>query len=529
MRQEQHLPLNYPLKKKRQIDILSINIKEDKVKSNNDQDVHVLIIDDEKSIREGSARILSRIGCHVSTASRGEEGLELLERMTDVSIVLLDLKMPGIDGMEVLSIIREKYKDIMVIIMTGFATVETAIQAMKQGAYDFIPKPFEPDHVRLVVNRARETIKLTWQAEKLTQERQRTLLDLGTEKSRLKSIIEALPNGVMVTNTQGQVVLMNPALIRQLSLPKGTKPGVPIEGIVDDVGFQEFVHQISSTKPNKVSTYELKLPDQKFFMARGRPVLGDENECMGVVIILVNITAMKVLDQLKSEFVAKVSHELRSPLSTIHEQLTVVMNELGEEKASDKQEYLLSRAQQKTKGLISLIGDLLDLSRIEAGAATQDPRPVQIEDLLASIVDFLGAQARRKKQKLTLEKLSDNIPAFKADPLSLESIFGNLVTNAINYTPENGTITVRIKLVDQKICVDVQDTGFGIDSKYHDKIFERFYRVKDKNTRYITGTGLGLPIVKSLVDTLGGKISLESEVEKGTTFHVVFPVETQSK
>ena len=501
------------------------------MKSNTDKDIHVLIIDDEKSIREGSARILSRIGCQVSTASRGEDGLELLEKTPDVSIVLLDLKMPGIDGMEVLGIIRKKYEDIMVIIMTGFATVETAIQAMKQGAYDFIPKPFEPDHVRLVVNRAREKIKLTWQTEKLTQERQRTLLDLGTEKSRLKSIIEALPNGVMVTNTQGQAVLMNPALIRQLSLPKDTKSGIPIEGIIEDSGFQEFVQKIqemSSTNSEKISTYELQLPDQKFFMARGRPVLGDDNECLGVVIILVNITAMKVLDQLKSEFVAKVSHELRSPLSTIHEQLTVVMNELGEEKASDKQEYLLSRAQQKTKGLISLIGDLLDLSRIEAGAATQDPRPVKIEELLASIVDFLGAQARRKKQKLSLEILSENIPEFKADPLSLESIFGNLVTNAINYTPENGTIVVRIKYEDQKIFVDVEDTGFGIDLKYHDKIFDRFYRVKDSNTRYITGTGLGLPIVKSLVEALGGTISLESAVEQGTTFHVVFPVESQS-
>jgi len=490
-----------------------------------DKDIHVLIIDDEQGIREGCARILSRIGCETSIASRGEDGLEILKKTSDISIVLLDLKMPGIDGMEVLGRIREKYKHIMVIIMTGFATVETAIQAMKQGAYDFIPKPFEPDHVRLVVNRAREKIKLTWQTEKLTQERQRTLLDLGTEKSRLTGIIEALPNGVMVTNTQGQVVLMNPALKRQLSLPKDLKSGMPIEALINDVGFQEFVHKINEVplkNSDEIFTYELILPDHKFFLARGRPVLASDNVCLGVVVILVNITAMKVLDQLKSEFVAKVSHELRSPLSTIHEQLAVVLNELGQENASDKQEYLLSRAKEKTQGLISLIGDLLDLSRLEAGAATQDPRPVQIEDLLSSIVDFLGARTKRKKQKLTLEKLTDNIPPFTADPLSLESIFGNLITNAINYTPENGSITVRIKVENQSIIVDIQDTGFGIDPKYHDKIFDRFYRVKDQNTRYITGTGLGLPIVKGLVDALGGKISFESEVGKGTTFKVVF-------
>jgi len=173
--------------------------------------IPILIIDDEESIREGSERILTRMGCQVYKASRGTEGLDKLQTCS-VSIVLLDLKMPGMDGMEVLSHIQERHPNILVIIITGYATLETAVDAMKQGAYDFISKPFEPDQLRIVVNRARERIQLTEETKKLALERQRNLADLDTEKSRLRTIVESLPNGVLVTTAQGHAALMNPAL-----------------------------------------------------------------------------------------------------------------------------------------------------------------------------------------------------------------------------------------------------------------------------------------------------------------------------
>ena len=146
---------------------------------------------------------------------------------------------------------------------------------------------------------------------------------------------------------------------------------------------------------------------------RGQPVLGERGECLGAVVNLVDITAMKVLDRLKSEFVAKVSHELRSPLSTIHEQLALVLNDLMGQ-LSESEEHLLSRAKEKTQGLISTIGDLLDLSRIESGNTCQEPKPVQLEDLLSNIVDFLGTRARTKRQTLSLERPSNPLPTIKA-------------------------------------------------------------------------------------------------------------------
>jgi two-component system phosphate regulon sensor histidine kinase PhoR len=491
--------------------------------------IRVLIVDDEKDIRDASERILTKMGFEVVKASRGDEAIQILPEK-QVSIVLLDLKMPGLDGIEVLKQIQAMDKDILVIVITGYATVETAIEAMKLGAYDFIPKPFEPDHLRIVVNRAQEKLRLAWKAERLEQERRRTLADLDTEKSRVRTIIESLPNGVVVTNTQGQVVFMNPAFRGLLDLDPECTSGNQIDAYLPEDGLCKLIMEISQGKHvdyDDIPTYEFAVSDQKYLMARGQPVLGERKECLGAVVNLEDITALKTLDRLKSEFVAKVSHELRSPLSTIHEQLAVFLGDMVGER-STQELHLLSRAKEKTLGLISLIGDLLDLSRIEAGAVCEEPRPVRLDELLQSIVDFLRSKATARNQSIMLELPEATLPSITADPLALESIFGNLITNAINYTQEGGQIRVEVDLSGIHVCVKIKDNGFGIAEKHLEKIFERFYRVKDDKTRYITGTGLGLPIVKGLLDSLGGGIDVESSSGEGTTFTVLLPVPPQA-
>jgi signal transduction histidine kinase/FixJ family two-component response regulator len=493
--------------------------------TNETEAIHVLVVDDEQDIRDGSERILTRLGFQVLKASRGEEALDILEK-ENVSIVLLDLKMPGMDGIEVLTRIRELNQAILVIVITGYATVETAIEAMKQGAYDFISKPFEPDQLRIIVNRASEKIRLTREAQKLEQERERTLADLDTEKSRIHTIIASLPNGMMVTNAKGEVVLMNPAFRQLLELDPGLKPGDPIENYMPDQDLCQLVLEISQGRHvdyEDIPDYEFALSAQKYLLVKGQPVLGEKKQCLGAVVNVVDITAMKVLDRLKSEFVAKVSHELRSPLATIHEQLAVVLQELVGD-GTQQEQHILTRAQEKTRGLISLIGDLLDLSRIEEGLICHEPQPLQLEEQLKNIVDFLTAQAKSKNQSLILELPAESIPPLTADPLALESIFGNLITNAINYTPDGGEIMVVVDLAGINVRIKIIDNGFGIADKDLDNIFKRFYRVKDEKTRYITGTGLGLPIVKGLLEPLGGVIDVASTPGKGSVFTVLLPV-----
>lgn len=319
---------------------------------------------------------------------------------------------------------------------------------------------------------------------------------------------------------------MNPAFRQLLEIDPDLKPGNPIEDYVPDKGLCNLVKEISQGKYidyDDIPDYEFALSGKKYLLVRAQPVLGEKKECLGAVINVMDISNMKILDQLKSEFVAKVSHELRSPLSTIHEQLALVIRDMvGEASTGDQQ--ILSRAKEKTQGLISLIGDLLDLSRIEEGIICHEPKSVNLEEILKNIVDFLETRAKGKGQSLTLDLSENTLSLLLADPIAIESIFGNLITNAINYTQEGGKITVKADQAGINVRVQVIDNGFGIEARHLENIFERFYRVKDEKTRYITGTGLGLPIVKELTNSLGGLIDVESNPGQGSTFTVLLPV-----
>ena len=485
----------------------------------------IIVIDDEQNLREGAKRILSRMDFTVFLAPTGDAGLEIIEK-EPVGIVLLDMKMPGMPGMEVLKNIMAMERGIIVIVITGYATIETAIEAMKIGAYDFIPKPYEPDQLRIIVSRARDSIKLKQKADRLAEKQKRTLADLHTEKSRISTIINSLPNGVLVTDTKGIVVLINPTFYQQLDIDSAIGIGKSIDQYIDDKDLINLVMDISRGKYidyNDIPSHELNINNEKFFLTKCRPILGERHECLGTVMNIVDISAIKALDNLKSEFMAKVSHELRSPLSTIHEQLAMVVKSMSNEMAEDDQ-YMLARAKEKTLGLISTVGDLLDLSRIEAEMSVKELVPIQIDDLLKNIVDFLRTRAETKKQTISLAIPDSPLPAMEADLTTMESVFGNLITNAINYTQEGGEIKVSADMAGNNIRVKVADNGFGIESKHMDKIFKRFYRVKNDKTRFITGTGLGLPIVKGIIDSIGGYIDVKSEVNKGTTFTVLLPL-----
>lgn len=492
---------------------------------NSDEVQNVMVVDDEENIRFAVERILRKVGCNVFKAADGKEALNILEK-EKIEIVFLDLKMPGMDGMEVLQRIREIDEFILVIIITGYATIETAIEAMKQGAYDFIPKPFEADQLRLVARRALEKIYLTKEAARLEEERRRTLFDLATEKSRTHTIVEALPNGVLVTNSRNQIVLMNQVIKQYLGLDTYENIGKTLDECFTDEALCEFIKNIFQKQSigNDIPTYEMELAENKILLVRGKPVLGEDEAFLGVVVIFVDISAIKRLDRLKSDFVAKVSHELRSPLSTIHEQMAFVLQDMLEQEQSLRDQKILARAQEKTRGLISLIEDLLDLSRLESGTAYQNIQAVQVEEVLSSLVDFVQGQAQEKNQTLSLHLPDSSLLPVYADPQALESIFHNLIANAIKYTPEQGEINVQVEPKQNCLQVIVEDNGFGIKEEEQERIFERFYRVKDEKTRNITGTGLGLAIVKGLLDDIGGSISVQSQPGEGSTFTVTLSV-----
>lgn len=488
--------------------------------------ITILVIDDEQIMRDGASRILSKNGWGVITAMNGQQGLEVIQSRTqEIDVILLDLMMPGMSGMEVLDHIRAIDPNLLVIVITGYATVESAVEAMKKGAYDFIPKPFTPDQLRIVVRRALEKRTLQKEAEFLRRERERSLRDIATEKSKIKTIINCMGDGVLVCDSEGYIVLTNPAACRMLKLSESCLVGNLISQVNLDPELSKTIEEsLKSVGLSYTSvSQELSIGESQeiFLRAHTAPVKDDQGETIGAVTVLQDISHLKELDKMKSEFIAMVTHELRAPISAVEQQLSVILNRMAGD-ISEKQEKLLLRAKERTKGLLALIKDLLDLSKIEAGRMVQYKEPLSLQEVIQKVIDLMKVEADHKKIDLQFPAPSQD-PIVLADRTSMEGIFTNLISNAIKYTPEGGTVVVTLTEEGGFAKATVSDTGIGIKKEDLPRIFDKFYRVKSIETRQIVGTGLGLSIVKSIVDAHLGSISVESEEGGGTTFTVILP------
>ena len=487
---------------------------------------NILVIDDEQIMRDGCSRILSKNGWSVLTAENGKQGLHEIQDLGErLDLILLDLMMPGVSGMEVLEQVRALHPGLLVIVITGYATVESAVEAMKKGAYDFIPKPFTPDQLRLVVRRALERNALQKEAEFLRRERERSLRDIATEKSKVTTILNCMGDGVLVCDRDGCVVLANPAASRVLKMDEGSLLGNYAGQCNLPSPLSLTIEESLKTKEGGYSSVsqELSIGDsgEIFLRAHTAPVRNDIGETMGSVTVLQDITYLKELDQMKSDFIAMVAHELRSPIATVEQQLTVLLNKMAGE-ITEKQGQLLARAKERTRGVLTLIKDLLDLSKIEAGKMVQYKETLSLQEVIPRAMDLIKAEAEDKKIRLQCSA-APGVSLIQGDRNGIEEVFTNLLSNAIKYTLEGGEVKIHLEEQGGFVKAAVSDTGIGIKEEDLPRIFDKFYRVKTSETRQIIGTGLGLYIVKKIVDAHLGSISVESEVGKGTIFTVFFP------
>ena len=488
--------------------------------------VKILVIDDEEIMRDGCRRILARDGWTVMSAENGEQGLkDIRAQAEEIDVILLDLMMPGMSGMELLDRIQEIDPNLLVIVITGYATVELAVQAMKKGAYDFTPKPFTPDQLRLAVRRALEKRVLQREADFLRREREKSLRDVTTEKSKLKTIINCMGDGVIVCDSDGCIVLTNQAASRLLQAPEIQLVGTSIN---ECRLHPELLQSIDTSLKRDDAAYvsisqELDIGgnDGVYLRAHTATVHPDTNEILGSVTVLQDISHLKELDKMKSDFIAMVAHELRAPIATIEQQLNVIIDRMAGE-ITDLQAQLLGRARERTRGVLTLIKDLLDLSKIESGKMVQYKEPIYLHEVIAGVVDMMAPEAEEKRISIELTSRAQDLQ-ITADRRSVEEVFTNLVSNGIKYTPEQGNISISLDEMDGFAKVCVSDTGIGIKKADLDHIFDKFYRVKSMETRQIIGTGLGLSIVKSIVDAHFGSINVESKEGRGTTFTVLFP------
>lgn len=354
------------------------------------------------------------------------------------------------------------------------------------------------------------------------------------EASRQQAILEAVADGVLVTNPENRITFLNPSAERILRLRASKVVGQPLDQFVGLFGsaartwmttIRAWSEDPSSYQPGETYAEQIKLDDGRVVLVHLSPVIW-RNDFLGTVSIFRDITREVEVDRLKSEFVATVSHELRTPMTSIKGYVDLLL--MGAAGAlNENQIHFLEVVRSNTDRLSVLVNDLLDISRIEAGRVTLTFQPVDLRALAEDTVDELlrRSQEESKPMAIMLDAPPD-LPPAHGDPERIRQIFANLTDNAYNYTPAGGEIEITIQVVNDMLQVAVRDNGIGIPPENLHRVFERFYRGEDALVLATPGTGLGLSIVEQLVKMHHGEIWAESEgiPGRGSTFYFTLPI-----
>jgi signal transduction histidine kinase len=334
------------------------------------------------------------VGFRVETFEDGARGLAALADLKP-GLIVVDLKMPGISGLEVVRRVHEIDPEIVLVVITGYATIDTAVDAMKCGAYDFLPKPFSPDELRLIVRRGLE----------------RRRLSLAARRSELEREI------------------------------------------------------------------------------------------------------------LKRRFITFVSHQLRTPLVAVHQYLSVLKQLENTPDAAARREEWYDRCLRRIEEMQLLIRDWLTMAMAESHTLLKDRVSVDLRPLISAVLDTYRDMAAAEDVSLEAQLPAEPCLVL-GDRNCFNVLFDNLIVNAIKYNRPGGRVAVRAELTDGEVVIAVSDTGVGIPEKYRQLLFQEFFRVGAEEGKKTPGTGLGLAICKRIVSELGGSISVESEVNVGSTFQV---------
>jgi len=357
----------------------------------------ILIIDDEEVVLDSCTLILAGGNYQLATAKNGNLGLELAKEFQP-DLVFVDLKMPGISGLEVLERIRDLDPNIVSIVITGYATVSSAVEAMKNGAYDFLPKPFTPDEFRLITQR-------------------------GLDRRRL---------------------------------------------------------------------------------------------------VLETITLRKEKEMLRENFAAIVSHELKSPLGAVQQNLFVLEYEL-EDKLNEEQKEKIERMKSKINDLINLIHTWLRVISVDVKKLQESFKPTSIPAVIAKAVENVQPQAIRKNIEI-VPTVQEPLRFVNGDEGTLVEVVGNILHNGIKFSREGSRIQIKAEEKENTLIISIADTGIGISKEDLPYIFEDFY-TGDTGPIVEKSSGLGLAIAKRIVEAHNGSISVESELGRGTTFTILLPVQ----
>ncbi len=511
--------------------------------------IRILVVDDEEIIRKRLKSLLELDNFSVCTAENGRNAITVFKQ-AGPQIALVDIKLPGMDGIELLTHLKEIDEHLEVIIFTGHGGVDTAIQAMKLGAFSYIHKPIEYDELIIEIKRAlakqEMQKKLDSYVESLEQaieaknieimERKKFEGRVGEQSRFLNNVLESLTHPFYVLNADDYTVTAANSATGIADIPARTtcymfsqNRKTPCEG----QGNICPLRRVKKTRKPATVEHIRRAGDgsEKYVEVHAFPILDDDGKVKQIIEYVIDITERKRAEELerakavaeqankiKSQFLANVSHEIRTPLNAVLG-FTELLRKSG---VTAEQADYINIIRQSGRDLLYLINGILDISKIEANKFTIEEKVFDLKQLLADLLKTEIPKIRTPQVNLSFTYNDKLPPAFKGDPARIKQIVRNLLDNAVKFT-EKGRIWLKVtsgKSKKYNLVITIKDTGIGIPTGKQETIFEPFTQADSSATRKYGGVGLGLHITKVLVEKLGGSIRLKSGQNTGSEFRI---------
>ncbi|MET3319086.1 UNVERIFIED_ORG: two-component system phosphate regulon sensor histidine kinase PhoR [Peribacillus simplex] len=484
-------------------------------------------------LHKNHANILRKI--ILEKGLKQEEGYEVIEGESDLHYYWKTIEKDGeIEGFVVhsneIEAIHQVNKQMwqILIICLGVALIIILMLASKITSY--YTRPIEEAtmaaielakgnyRTRTFEQHSDETGMLTTSLNILARNLQETETAREMNQDRLETLVENIGSGVLLIDSKGYTTLINREFKKSFGVNSATFLFQVFYSVIKDKEVISIIEEIFRTE--KTIKRQVKIPlaiERKHFEIYGAPIIGTHDEWKGILLIFHDITELKRLEQMRKDFVANVSHELRTPITSIKGfSETLLDGALKDEKTL---KHFLSIILKESDRLQELIQELLNLSKMEQQEFVLKTGDVDITNVLGDIQEMLIGKLKEKEVSLEIKASSE--PVFiEGESDRIKQVFINLITNALTYTPNGGWVTVNVTENEQTVDIVVQDSGIGIEEKELPRIFERFYRIDKARSRDSGGTGIGLAIVKHIIEVHKGKIKVESTPGSGTTFTV---------
>lgn len=501
----------------------------------------ILIVDDEADIALILKLQLEDAGFETARARDGAEALEILGRES-FSLVLLDIKLPNLDGIQVLERLGSSLQDMAVVMMTAHGSENVAVECMKMGALDYIAKPFSSEDLLKKVERALE-FNSTRRENLLLQQQ------LEEERKKMEAILRGMADMLVATDAECRVISVNRATQEALGLDPSSVMGMPVEELLrSDLPDGDLPCRVvlRTLAPCLDKAYNIHARDRLIpVMTSATPLFGASGKLIGSVEILRDVSHLKALEQERAEFVSMLTHDLKTPLTAVVGSIDLVREgRLGP--VNEEQKEYLESAVESCGEMVEMIDTLLDVYRFESGKMVLAFTDEDMEAIVRKAAASFRTVAERSGITLTVQA-TGGLPRARVDRNKVGRLFGNLLSNAFKFTPEGGEIVIiakaaedlakltasipagtyaaeRIPSEGRFLMARVRDNGIGIPPESLGTIFDKFVQAKNRRQGKTKGTGLGLAFCRKVMDAHGGYIWAESEPGKGSTFTMLFPL-----